>query len=76
MLTGIGGATFMPRSLFAQATGVDPATMPRIGTVDERHGSYNVEMIEVTGGRFWKPYGKAVNAMINPALSLLAPIEP
>ncbi|HMF68422.1 MAG TPA: hypothetical protein VK602_12530 [Phyllobacterium sp.] len=34
-----------------------PATMARIGTVDERFQSYNVEMVEVTGGRFWKPYG-------------------
>jgi hypothetical protein len=34
--------------------------MPRIGTVDERFQSYNVEMAEVTGGMFWKPYdGKA-----------------
>ncbi len=31
--------------------------MARIGTVDERFQSYNVEMVEVTGGRFWKPYG-------------------
>jgi len=30
--------------------------MPRIGTVDERFQSYNVEMVEVVGGRFWKPY--------------------
>jgi hypothetical protein len=30
--------------------------MPRIGTVDERFQSYNIEMVEVTGGRFWKPY--------------------
>jgi heparanase 1 len=34
-----------------------PATMARIGTVDERFQSYNVEMVEVTGGRFWRPYG-------------------
>ena len=33
-----------------------PASMTRIGTVDERYQSYNVEMLEVTGGRFWKPY--------------------
>ena len=33
-----------------------PATMPRIGTVAERYQSYNVEMVEVTGGEFWKPY--------------------
>jgi hypothetical protein len=35
--------------------------MPRIGTVDERFQSYNAEMVEVTGGRFWKPYGKQVD---------------
>lgn len=33
-----------------------PAAMPRIGTIDERFQSYNIEMVEVTGGRFWKPY--------------------
>jgi hypothetical protein len=33
-----------------------PARMPRIATVDERYQSYNVEMLEVTGGKFWKPY--------------------
>ena len=41
---------------FAQEVSVTPATMARVGTVDERFQSYNVEMIEVTGGRFWKPY--------------------
>lgn len=37
---------------------VNPANMSRVGTVDQRFQSYNVEMIEVTGGRFWKPYSK------------------
>jgi heparanase len=32
------------------------SSMPRIGTVDERFQSYNIEMVEITGGRFWKPY--------------------
>jgi hypothetical protein len=36
-----------------------PATMPKLGTVDPRYVSYNVEMVEVTGGRFWKPYKSA-----------------
>ena len=40
----------------AEAVALAPATMPRIGTVDERFQSYNVEMLEVTGGKFWKPY--------------------
>lgn len=35
---------------------LSPAGMQRIATVDERFQSYNVEMVEVTGGRFWKPY--------------------
>ena len=33
-----------------------PSSMKRVGRVDERYQSYNVEMLEVTGGRFWKPY--------------------
>src|SRR5712675_2030582 len=41
----------------ARELSITPATMARIGTVDERFQSYNVEMVEVTGGRFWKPYG-------------------
>lgn len=31
--------------------------LQKIATVDERFQSYNVEMVEVTGGRFWAPYG-------------------
>ena len=30
--------------------------MVRIATIDERFQSFNIEMIEVTGGRFWKSY--------------------
>lgn len=41
----------------SSATALAPATMERVGTVDERFQSYNVEMVEVTGGRFWAPYG-------------------
>lgn len=37
--------------------------MPRIGTVDDRFQSYNIEMVEVTGGRFWKPY-KEIDALL------------
>src|SRR3981081_1801630 len=36
---------------------IRPGSVARVGTVDDRFQSYNVEMIEVTGGRFWKPYG-------------------
>ena len=31
--------------------------LAQVGEVDERFVSYNVEMVEVTGGRFWRPYG-------------------
>jgi heparanase 1 len=42
----------------ASAASASPAlaTMPRVGVVDERYQSYNVEMAEVIGGKFWKPY--------------------
>jgi len=38
---------------------MSPASMTKLGTVDARFVSYNVEMVEVTGGRFWKPYKSA-----------------
>src|SRR6185369_2166117 len=41
---------------------VDPSRLPRLGTVDARFQSYNLEMIEVTGGRFWKPYKASASA--------------
>ncbi|HVJ09516.1 MAG TPA: hypothetical protein VM554_14145 [Acidisarcina sp.] len=40
----------------ASASPVTPKTMPRVGTIDPRFQSYNIEMVEVTGGRFWRPY--------------------
>jgi len=40
----------------------NPTTMPKIGTVDPRFQSYNVEMVEIIGGRFWKPYGSKTAA--------------
>jgi heparanase len=38
--------------------------MARIGTIDERFQSYNVEMLEVTGGKFWRPYGPELAAAL------------
>ena len=59
-VTGIALATILalPGMTQAQDNAVElsPATMKRVGQVDERYQSYNVEMLEVTGGRFWKPY--------------------
>lgn len=45
---------------------IAPAKMPRVGTLDERFQSFNVEMLEVTGGNFWKPYGKATGPPSKP----------
>jgi len=38
------------------ATKINLSDMKQIGTVDERFQSYNVEMVEVVGGEFRKPY--------------------
>ena len=56
----------------ATQTAVHPRTMPRIGVVDPRFVSYNIEAIEVTGGRFWKPF-KPENPSETPAAPTPAP---
>src|SRR5579863_4465943 len=52
---------FLTTRLTGQVVSLDPAKMPRIGTVDERFQSYNIEMVEVIGGKLWKPYGSTTN---------------
>jgi hypothetical protein len=46
----------------AQQVALTPKAMPVLGTVDERYQSYNIEMLEVTGGRFWAPYKTQTSA--------------
>ena len=58
----IAAALLRPSPSVAQSVSLAPSTMPRIGSVSERYQSYNVEMVEVTGGRFWKPYGAEPDA--------------
>lgn len=41
---------------------VDPSAMAKLGTVDPRYFSWNVEMVEVTGGRFWKPFSSSAGS--------------
>jgi heparanase 1 len=53
----ITSVVVLAMQLIAQVVSLDPAKMPATGTVDERFQSYNIEMVEVIGGRFWKPYG-------------------
>jgi heparanase len=43
---------------------LDPQKMVKVGDVDPRFVSYNVEAVEVTGGRFWKPYNAEVEARL------------
>src|SRR5271168_562939 len=62
----------VPVSLAAAPAALDPAKMPKIGSVSERYQSFNLEMIEVTGGRFWAPYKKSTNAAPAPADSQVA----
>ena len=51
---------FATTSLLAQsaatAAKISPGKMPKVGVIDERFQSYNIETVEITGGRFWKPY--------------------
>lgn len=37
-------------------------TMPKMAQIDPRFVSYNIEAIELTGGRFWKPFPKETPA--------------
>lgn len=55
---GVTSALFasIGQGALAEGLSLAPTNMPKVGTVDERYRSYNVEMLEVTGGRFWKPY--------------------
>jgi hypothetical protein len=55
-----------PLHVRAQGVSLDPAKMPRISTVDERFASYNIEMAEVTGGNFWKPYHSQISWVLAP----------
>ena len=52
---------------------IQPSAMPRVGSVDERFQSYNIEMVEVTGGRFWKPYASQAAANAGPVTPPKAP---
>jgi heparanase len=52
-----------------------PTVMPKIATVDPRFQSYNVEMVEIIGGRFWKPYASKA-AVKEPTAAAPAGLDP
>jgi heparanase len=58
-IVGIASVLRPHTSNAEMSVSVTPSRMPRLGTVDARYQSYNIEMVEVTGGRFWKPYASA-----------------
>jgi heparanase len=68
-------------ALFALAGAKAPAPdlglgrLAKVGTVDARYQSYNIEMVEVTGGRFWAPYDGPAGERyrMRPPLDLSAP---
>lgn len=41
-----------------------------VATVDERFQSYNIEMVEVTGGEFWRPYDAGDGKVARPPIDL------
>ncbi len=54
----------------------NPSTLKKIGSVDARFQSYNVEMVEIIGGRFWKPYGSKAAAATKSASGTPGGIDP
>ncbi|HEY2467091.1 MAG TPA: hypothetical protein VGI45_04500, partial [Terracidiphilus sp.] len=60
LYVAVGGALTINciHSATAQVA-VSPQSMKVLGEVDPRFVSYNVEAVEVTGGRFWAPYKSA-----------------
>lgn len=64
---GGDGSTTTTAADVDRVLAVDDGTV--VAVVDPRYQSYNVEMVEVTGGEFWKPYdsgpGKVVRAPID-----------
>jgi len=54
---------------------ITPASLARAGSIDERFQSYNVEMVEVSGGLFWKPYGANASDTRAELYAYRAPID-
>src|SRR5690349_15212546 len=57
-MVALAAAVGHARVTKADPVSLDPRSMVHVATVDERYQSYNVEMAEVVGGTFWKPYAR------------------
>lgn len=59
------GRSLLAATALLALTGAAPSSAPmlslgklaKVATVSDRYQAYNIEMVEVTGGRFWAPYG-------------------
>lgn len=72
----LGSATCFAGPGDGPTTSVTPGKMARVGTIDERFQSFNMEAVEVTGGRFWKPFSAADTTAVapqKPATSMAVP---
>jgi heparanase len=56
LVATLAAAAGLASSTNAASVSLVPATMPCVASVDDRYQSYNVEMAEVIGAKFWKPY--------------------
>ena len=74
MVAALLMATLAFPAASAPADPLGLSSLAKTGTVDERFQSYNVEMVEVTGGRFWAPYGGPAGELyrMRPPLDLSA----
>lgn len=54
--------TATPPGARAGELSIAPAELKAIGAIDARFQSYNIEMVEVTGGQFWKAYPRTMRA--------------
>jgi heparanase len=54
LLIGLSG--FAAHADGQEIESVDVASLPKVAEVDQRFQSYNIEMAEIVGGRFWAPY--------------------
>lgn len=55
------------------AQSVPVSSLARVGTVSPRFQGYNIEMVEVTGGRFWAPYKSQKHPAANEAAPASVP---
>lgn len=56
----------LPRLANGQMT-ITPSKFKALGRVNPRYLSYNVEAVEVTGGRFWAPFNSLPQNGVDPA---------